>query len=236
LTNWHTVEIFDFGRAVDGTFYYVMEYLPGLNLDQIVRAHGPLPPERVVHFLRQLCGALREAHAIGLIHRDIKPSNIIAGKRGGMPDVAKLLDFGLVIGQRANTDFEKLTQEGTLTGTPAYMSPEQAAGFDDLDARSDIYSLGAVAFFLLTGQPPFVGKTSIQVLAAHLHEPAPRLRDLRSEIPEDLERVVLRCLEKQKARRFPDSDSLEKALGECQCAEGWTTDRAQIWWQSRPAS
>jgi serine/threonine-protein kinase len=233
LTNWNTVEIFDYGRATDGTFYYVMEYLPGLNLEQLVRTHGPLPPERAIHFLRQVCASLREAHAIGLIHRDVKPSNIIACPRGGLFDVAKLLDFGLVIGPEAGS--QKLTQEGALTGTPAYMSPEQAAGLDELDATSDIYSLGAVAYFLLTGQPPFVKKTSVQVLAAHLHERPPGLRDVRSEVPEDLEGVVLRCLEKEKTRRFADSESLEQALSVCQCSATWTTDCARAWWQSRQA-
>ena len=174
LTNWHTVEIYDYGHAADGTFYYVMEYLPGLTLDELVSRHGPLPPQRVVHLLRQLCIALREAHAIGLIHRDIKPGNIIVGDRGGMSDVAKLLDFGLVrVPDPAGAD-QKLTQTGSLVGTPTYMAPEQAAGDEDLDGRTDIYSLGAVAYFLLTGRPPFVGKTALQVLAAHLHDAPPR--------------------------------------------------------------
>jgi serine/threonine-protein kinase len=231
LTNWHTVEIFDYGRAADGTFYYVMEYLPGLNLEQLVRGHGPVPPERAVHLLRQVCAALREAHARGLIHRDIKPSNVITCRRGGREDVAKLLDFGLVLAPGAQGDWEKLTQEGALAGTPSFMSPEQAGGSGPLDARSDVYSLGAVAFFLLTGRPPFTGKTAVQVLAAHLHQPPPPLRDLCPDVPPGLEAVVARCLAKAPGERFPDVQSLEQALARLPCAEGWTDERAAAWWE-----
>jgi tRNA A-37 threonylcarbamoyl transferase component Bud32 len=220
LTGWHTVEIYDYGHAADGTFYYAMEYLPGPNLEQLVGRGGPLPPARAVHLLRQVCRALSEAHAIGLIHRDVKPSNVIACRRGGMDDVAKLLDFGLVQAQGLGEGSNRLTLEGSVAGTPAYMSPEQAGGADGLDARSDIYSLGAVAYFLLTGRPPFVRKTGVQVLAAHLHEPPPPPRALRADVPPDLEAVVLRCLEKDPAKRFPDADSLERALAGCACAAG----------------
>jgi len=136
LSHWNTVEVYDYGRTDDGTFYYVMEYLPGLSLEDLLRRHGPLPAERVVHLLRQTCQALREAHAIGLIHRDIKPANIFAARRGGQHDVVKLLDFGLVkpVAELASP---RLTQEGTISGTPLFMSPEQASGRVDVDARSD---------------------------------------------------------------------------------------------------
>src|SRR5262249_22140416 len=160
----------DYGHTEDGTFYYVMESLPGLNLDQLVRRHGPLPPGRAVHLLRQVCGALQEAHAAGLIHRGIKPSNILGCQRRGRHHAAKLLDFGLVRAHGLNPDGTQLTQEGAIAGTPAYMSPEQGAA-RDLDARSDLYSLGAVAYFLLTGRPPFVRDSAVQTLAAHLGEP-----------------------------------------------------------------
>src|SRR5262249_2126445 len=139
LKHWNTVQVYDYGHAADGTFYYAMEYLPGLDLHELVERTGPLPPGRAVHLLRQICAALREAHAVGLFHRDIKPSNIIVCERGGIPDVAKLLDFGLVQAIDPDSQKEKLTQEGTVAGTPAYMSPEQASGRDPVDARSDIY-------------------------------------------------------------------------------------------------
>ncbi len=231
LSHANTVQIFDYGHAEDGTFYYVMEYLAGPNLEQLVGRHGPLPPGRVIHLLRQVCGALREAHAIGLIHRDIKPSNIIACEQGGVHDVAKLLDFGLVRAQGLGGSGERLTQDGVVAGTPAYMSPEQAGGTEDLDARSDIYGLGAVAYFLLTGQPPFVRRTAVQVLAAHLGEPVTPLRDLRADLPTEVQEVVLRCLEKDPAGRYPDADSLEQALARCACADQWDRTRATAWWK-----
>jgi serine/threonine-protein kinase len=231
LTNWHTVEIYDYGHAADGTFYYVMEYLPGLTLDELVRRQGPLPPERVVHFLRQMCVALREAHAIGLIHRDIKPGNIITCERGGLPDVAKLLDFGLVRSPGLGADISSLTLEGAVAGTPAYMSPEQADGKKDLDARSDIYSLGAVAYFLLTGQPPFVRPSLLQTLMAHVRDSPTPPEQLRPEVPGDLQAFVLRCLEKEPPQRFQSADELESALARCGCTGQWDRERAASWWR-----
>jgi serine/threonine-protein kinase len=232
LTHPNTVEVFDYGHAADGTFYYVMEYLPGLNLEELVKQHGPLPPARVIHLLRQICRALQEAHAVGLIHRDIKPGNIIVGQRGGQYDVAKLLDFGLVRAPGLAGDGQPLTQEGAIAGTPAYMSPEQAAGRADLDGRSDLYNLGAVAYFLLTGQPPFVRQTAVQTLAAHLGEPVVAPDRLRADLPADVQAVLLRCLEKEPARRFPDAESLEPALGHCDCAGQWTREQAAAWWRA----
>jgi eukaryotic-like serine/threonine-protein kinase len=173
LTHPNTVQVFDYGHAEDGTFYYVMEYLPGLTLEELVTRHGPLPAGRAVHLLRQVCGSLREAHAIGLVHRDLKPGNVMVCARGGSHDVAKLLDFGLVAAAGGG---DKLTQEGAIAGTPAYMSPEQAAGREDVDARSDVYSLGAVAYFALTGRPPCAGRHPAHVAAAHIYEPPPRPR------------------------------------------------------------
>jgi serine/threonine-protein kinase len=233
LTHPNTVEIFDYGHTDDGTFYYVMEYLPGQNLETLVAQTGPLPPARVIHFLRQVCGALREAHNIGLLHRDIKPSNIIACERGGVPDVAKLLDFGLVRGSTLTQETDRLTQLGTIVGSPPYMSPEQAAGKSMLDARSDIYSLGAVAYYLLTGQPPFVRETAMLTLLAHAYEPVVPPDHLQPGIPADLQAVVLRCLEKNPAQRFADVPSLERALAACEDAGRWNEADAAAWWHSQ---
>jgi eukaryotic-like serine/threonine-protein kinase len=236
LTHPHTVQVFDYGHAEDGTFYYVMEYLPGLTLEQLVKDNGPLPPARAIHLLRQVCGALREAHAIGLIHRDIKPGNVMVCERGGVHDTAKLLDFGLVIPVRGSPESDRLTQEGAITGTPAYMSPEQAGGQDDLDARSDIYSLGALTYFLLTGQPPFAGRSAVKMLAAHLYEQPAPMTNRRVDMPPELEAIVLRCLAKNPADRFHDVRSLETALTECDTVKEWTDDDAAEWWQLQAGS
>ena len=229
LTHWNTVEIFDYGRADDGTFYYAMELLPGMSLEQLVHRHGRLSPERAVHFLRQACSALDEAHAKGLIHRDIKPANIFAAERGGVYDVAKLLDFGLVREQFATSDM-KLTQEGFFSGSPLYMCPEQAESYDKLDARSDIYSLGAVAYFLVTGRAPFVGSSVWEVIHAHSYTPVEPPSSLNRCVPADLEAVILRCLQKRPQDRFLDAASLSEALNKCQCAGKWTDAAAKAWW------
>ena len=229
LSHWNTVEIFDYGRTDDGTFFYVMEYLPGLSLEALLERHGPLPAERVVHLLRQTCQGLREAHAIGLIHRDIKPANVFAAQRGGLYDVAKLLDFGLVK-PLAETASARLTQEGAISGTPLFMSPEQARGRGDLDARSDIYSLGAVAYALVTGRPPFENTNPMEVMIAHVRDEVVRPSEHQADVPADLEGVILRCLAKSPEDRFQDVDSLEQALAECAAANQWTQAHAALWW------
>jgi hypothetical protein len=231
LTHPNTVQLFDYGHAEDGTFYYVMEYLPGLTLEQLVKQRGPLPPARAVHFLRQVCGALEEAHAIGLIHRDLKPGNVMVCERGGIHDVAKLLDFGLVLPQAVDRDCERLTQEGTIAGTPAYMSPEQASGSEDLDARSDIYSVGCLAYFLLTGQAPFAGRSAGRMLAAHMYEPPAPLSSRCPEVTGDLQAIVLRCLAKDPAERFASAATLKKALAGCPAAGRWTDEEAACSWR-----
>jgi serine/threonine-protein kinase len=230
LSHPNTVEIYDYGRAEDGTYYYVMEYLPGLSLAELVEQYGPLPPERAAYLLRQVCAALGEAHAAGLIHRDLKPSNIIAARRGGRDDVAKLVDFGLVRPSPAS-HAAHVSGEGQILGTPLFMSPEQASGVREVDERSDIYSLGAVAYYLLTGRPPFEGDGGLAVMIAHARDPVTPPSQVRPGVPEDLERVVLRCLAKDPVDRFADAKSLDRSLAECACADDWDHERAARWWQ-----
>jgi len=233
LSHPNTIEIYDYGRTEDGTYYYVMEYLPGLSLEDLVKRNGPLPPGRVIYLLRQVCLALSEAHAAGLIHRDIKPSNIFAARRGGMDDVAKLLDFGLVRLQ-AQGKPPDLSDEGQILGTPLFMSPEQATGRQEVDERSDLYSLGAVAYYLLTGRPPFEG-SGIAILIAHARDPVPRPSSIQGGIPLDLEDVVLHCLSKDPTDRFHDAARLERALSQCRNATDWDQAAATRWWQGKIA-
>ena len=232
LTHWNTVEIFDYGHTDEGTFYYVMEYLPGMSLAELVEQHGPLPPERVIHLLLQTCDALREAHGVGLIHRDIKPGNIFAACRGGVYDVAKLLDFGLVKPIMDDQPLD-LTAEGTVTGSPLFMSPEQATGDSSADVRIDIYALGAVAYYLVTGRPPFTANKAIKIIIAHANEPVVPPSKHQLEVPADLEQVILRCLEKRPADRFQDVDQVAHALGECEAAGQWSAGRSAQWWEGR---
>jgi serine/threonine-protein kinase len=233
LTHWNTVEIYDYGHADDGTFYYVMELLPGMSLADLVECHGPLPPERAVYFLRQVCKALREAHAKGLIHRDIKPANIIAAERGGVYDVAKLLDVGLVREQARAGAGPRPEKPEAVCGSPHYMCPEQVRAYNRLDARSDIYSLGAVAYYLVTGRPPFGGDSVWDIIDSHARVPVTPPAEVNPGVPADLERVIIRCLAKLPANRYQNMESLDKALGECACAGKWTEEHAAAWWQQK---
>jgi serine/threonine-protein kinase len=229
LSHWNNIDVYDFGHAADGTFYYVMEYLPGMNLDELVQRHGPLPPERVIHFLLQTCDALEEAHGIGLVHRDIKPANIFAAHRGGRYDVAKLLDFGLAK-PASSVGSTELTQEGMITGSPLYMSPEQALGDAEPDARSDIYSLGSVAYFVLSGRPLFSYDRPIKVLFAHAQETPTDLGEVAPNVPDDLRNVVMQCLAKDPKDRYQNVNQLADALRQCHAAGGWDWDSAAQWW------
>jgi serine/threonine-protein kinase len=232
LSHWNSIEIFDYGRTDDGTFFYVMEYLPGMSLDQLIERHGPQPASRVIYLLRQVCDALREAHGMGLIHRDIKPANIFAAQRGGQYDVAKLLDFGMVKPVVSGFDAAPLTQEGAITGSPLFMAPEQATGSEP-DARTDIYSTGAVAYQLLTGRPPFVADNPLKVLLAQVQQPPEPPSELNPQVPADLEEVVLRCLAKEPRDRYPDVVELAAALDNCSDAHRWTPEDAARWWQEQ---
>lgn len=228
LTHWNSVEIFDYGRAADGTFYYVMEYLPGMNLEELVRMHGPMPPDRVVHLLRQICQALREAHEHGLIHRDIKPANIFAAQRGGIYDVAKLLDFGLVK-PISMPDSPQLTQMGVISGTPLYMSPEQALG-ETPDERSDIYSLGVVAWYLVTGKELFAESNPMKVILAHAHQRPPAPSTFNADVSTELDSIILACLEKDPDKRPQSASDLHRLLLTVPESTGWSDSDAARWW------
>jgi serine/threonine-protein kinase len=231
LSHWNSVEIYDYGRTEDGTFYYVMELLRGMSLAELVARFGPLPPGRVIYLLRQACDALDEAHRAGLVHRDLKPANIYVAECGGRHDVTKLLDFGLAKPIAEPCSLET-TIEGIVTGSPLFMSPEQASGDPCPDARGDLYSLGAVAYFLLTGRPPFEGPNALNVMIAHVREPVVPPSRHRPQIPADLEAVVLRCLAKRPADRFSSADALGQALGRCASAAEWDAHRAAEWWHA----
>jgi serine/threonine-protein kinase len=232
LSHWNTIEIFDYGRNDDGAFYYVMEYLPGLSLAELVERHGPMPPGRVIYLLRQACDALQEAHESGLVHRDIKPANLMAAYRGGLHDVSKLLDFGLVKTLSEDGPPVHLSREGTVAGSPLYMAPEQIMHTHEPDRRTDIYGLGAVAYYMLTGRPPFRGDNAMSVMIAHVRDPVTPPSQLRPEIPADLESVVLRCLAKNPHDRYPDTPSLADDLERCADVDNWSPRHAALWWQT----
>jgi serine/threonine-protein kinase len=233
LSHPNTVAIFDYGRTVEGVFYYAMEYLDGIDLDELVKLDGAQPDGRVVRILHQVSGALAEAHHIGLVHRDVKPANIILCERGGSPDVAKVVDFGLVKRFRTqDTDVTLAsTTEQTLLGTPLYMAPEIAAGAGELDARSDLYALGAVAYLLVTGTPVFHGKSVVEILAHHLHtQPEPPSRRLGRAVAPELEQLILRCLAKNPDGRPSSARALRDRLAHIGGVEQWSDDDAARWW------
>ncbi|HAY80780.1 MAG TPA: serine/threonine protein kinase [Planctomycetaceae bacterium] len=230
LSHPNTIEVFDYGRTEEGRFYYVMELLPGMSLQDLVDQYGPLSPGRVVYLLRQCCGALQEAHDAGLIHRDIKPANIIAAERGGMYDVVKVLDFGLVRETRFGA---KLSGMHTLAGTPQYMAPEQALASSAVDARTDLYALGATAYFLLTGRPPFGGTNPVEILLKHTHDTTFPPSHYLPTIPAEMDQIIMRCLEKAAADRYQSASELSFALEQTTCHDAWTAALAKDWWQER---
>ena len=242
LTSPHTVQLYDFGVAEDGRLYYVMELLDGLDLDTLVRQYGPLPAERVVHLLRQVCSALQDAHGNGLVHRDIKPANIVVSHAGTTFDFVKVLDFGLVAldstrggagigGGDADDSAINLTAEGSWSGTPGYMAPEVVLGAAETDHRVDLYALGCVAYWLLTGKMVFEGENAIQVMLQHAQaEPKRPSQRVDRPIPAALEELVMQCLEKDPARRPAGAQVVSDRLDAVPPASAWTAERAEQWW------
>ncbi|MCB9596978.1 MAG: serine/threonine protein kinase [Sandaracinaceae bacterium] len=232
----NTVVLYDYGRTDDGAFYYAMELLVGLDLEQLVSLYGPLPSERVAHLLLQACDSLGEAHAAGLVHRDIKPSNLFVCHKGQRDDVLKVLDFGLVALRDDDADGAPanpaLSHPGAVLGTPAYLAPEAVSSNAPPDGRADLYALGAVAYWLLTGRRVFEGATMLAVLSAHLHDaPVPPV-EVRADVDPTLSELVLSCLAKTPSGRPASADALAEELRALGLAEAWTPARATAWWDA----
>jgi len=228
LSHPNVVTVFDYGRTPDGIFYYAMEHLDGLDLSELVEQHGPLSPARAIHVLVQICEGLAAAHDVGLIHRDIKPANVFLLRAGRTADLVKLVDFGLVkeLGDETDTS-------NAIVGTPACMAPEVIDAPDAVDERSDLYAVGAVGYFLLTGRYVFEGDSVVDVLGKHLHdEPPPMDRD---DLPEGLEELILRCLAKAPADRPESAARLRDLFVSVKGVGPWTLEDAQLWWESAPA-
>jgi hypothetical protein len=231
LTHPNTVAIYDYGRSADGVFYYAMEYIDGVSLAELVEKHGPQPAGRVVHILLQAADALVEAHSVGLVHRDVKPANILLCERAGSSDVVKLLDFGLVKDVRPSAD-PALTHADTITGTPLYLAPETIIDPASVDHRVDIYALGAVGYCLLTGAPPFQGRSTVEVCGHHLHTiPTPPSQRLGKPLPAALDDVVLRCLAKKAEDRPSSARELSRLLRACNAEAPWSEEDARQRWQ-----
>jgi len=232
LGSVHTVDLYDFGITEEGDFYYVMELLNGISLEQFVKTFGPMEPARTVYVLRQACHSLAEAHARGLIHRDIKPANIFLCRLGPDDDFVKVLDFGLVKHAETADTVAQLTVEGVITGTPAFLPPEIAMGQATFDARADIYALGCVAYYLVTGELVFPKDTAIAMALAHVNEmPTPPRERSELAIPSALDALILNCLAKDPAQRPASAVELAAALAATVPPDSWTADDAHEWWQ-----
>ncbi|MGD0262391.1 MAG: serine/threonine protein kinase [Verrucomicrobiota bacterium] len=235
LTHPNTVAIYDYGRTPEGLFYFAMEYLGGIDLDQLVRQFGAQPEGRVIHILRQVCGSLSEAHRSGLIHRDVKPANIILTRRGGVCDLVKVLDFGLVkavhLGSAAGM------KANVVVGTPHFMSPEAVERPESVDSRSDLYSLGAVGYWLLTGKTLFDDDTVEDLLVCQVKKLPPHpVERLGKPVSPDLADLLMRCLAKQPDQRPPSAEALDQALAGCASAGAWTALDAEQWWRANMAA
>ncbi len=232
LESPHSVILFDFGKTADGRIYYAMELLDGIDLETLVERHGPVPPARVVHILRQACDSLREAHERGLVHRDIKPANLMVCRFAGRFDFVKVLDFGLV---KRHETFDganiNLTKTGSISGTPAFLAPEAITGENPVDGRTDLYALGCVAWWLLTGRYVFGGSTAMQIMLKHAKdEPDAAALHSEHELPEALKAIVLSCLAKDPEDRPGSAADLDDKLAKLELAEPWDGDRAHRWW------
>ena len=231
LTHPHTVQVYDYGQTNEGIFFFAMELLPGMNLGELIKKTGPLPPDRSVHFLIQVSDALREAHEVGLIHRDIKPGNIFISERGGIRDYTKLLDFGVVREVKVDPSLSQTAM--MIAGTPSFMAPEQATHPEQTDARSDIYSLGMVGYYMLTGELPFKGKNPIQIMMAQVNQTPTPPSAIQTGIPADVEAIILKCLEKNPENRIPSAAQLRDDLLACKCSRDWTATLASQWWKEQ---
>jgi serine/threonine-protein kinase len=232
LKSPHTVQLYDFGVTADGSLYYVMELLDGMDLDTLVDRFGPVPPERAIHLLLQVCASLEDAHQNGLIHRDIKPANLVVSRVGADWDFVKVLDFGLVKleGGRQSEQSLRLTAENNVSGTPAYIAPESVTG-GPTDHRVDLYSLGCVAYWLVTGKLVFEGPGAIKVMSDHVHAaPAPPSTRSSQPIPPELESLILACLSKDPEQRPASAAELQSRLEAIAGPEPWTLERARQWW------
>jgi serine/threonine protein kinase len=228
LNHPNTVAIYDYGRTPEGVFYYAMEYLDGINLQSLIDHYGPQPEGRVIHILKQMCGSLYEAHSLGLVHRDIKPANVMLNRRGGEADVVKVLDFGLV---KAVDDAKQSRQSGGVSGTPLYMSPETIQTPDLVDARSDLYAVGAVGYFLITGQPVFNATSLVDLCQQHVSTvPDSPTQRLGRAVSPELESALLACLEKKRAKRPQTARDLVNLLERSPAAASWSLDEAEAWW------
>jgi serine/threonine-protein kinase len=235
LMHPNTVEVFDYGRTPEGQPFYAMEFLDGLTLQEVVDQHGPLPPARAAHALRGIAGSLSEAHTRGLVHRDIKPANVMLCRRGGEDDVVKVLDFGLVKDTRS-PHTRDLTRALRVLGTPAYMAPERIERPDSADARSDLYALGAVGFYLLTGKAPFDGDSDLALAYRVVHTPAPRASSAAPEpVPAGLDELIARCLSKSVQQRPATAAEVAAELDRLLAGAPWTNQQARAWWEAHEA-
>jgi serine/threonine-protein kinase len=231
LRSPHTVELFDFGSSADGTLYYAMELLEGLNAEHFVYKFGALPPRRAVHWLRQMCHSLGEAHSRGLVHRDIKPANLFVCRYGRDADFVKVLDFGLTrpVGPPGEAG---LTSPGVRLGTPGYMAPEQVYGLPS-DARTDLYALGCVGYWLLAGVKPFEAESGAELMRMHAQAAPPSLATAACpEVSQRLEAIILSCLAKEPADRPANADALGEALGCSLDGPPWSAEDARAWWEA----